>query len=243
MAGIGTTTVSGLIDLGGFGVTLGRALTSAGTATWSGPSSSIFANAGAVFNNTGTFDIQNDQSFISSGCTGTFNNDGTFQKTNNYGTTSIGLVFNNTGTVDVQTGTVNFTCGPQQSRGTAGSRGGPRATADIDSAVARSGDTARVFLLAQVNATGGQLVAPPDSVLDRLGRTPVGAANPSAGRDHAEALRVRADDRVGDSPDLLRLRGASAGVAGNATSPWFVEGEGYLLGDLLPDRLAVALLS
>ncbi len=110
LSGTGTTTVTDGIDFSGSNMTLGRVLTNLGTATWTG-AGGIFVTPDGVFNNNGTFDVQNDQSFTSTSCLGTFNNAGLFQKTGSYGTTTMGVVFNNTGTVDVQTGTVTFPCG------------------------------------------------------------------------------------------------------------------------------------
>jgi len=73
----------------------------------------IHSGIGAVFNNTGLFDAQNDQSFFFNlgGDPSVFNNAGTFKKTVGTGTTTMAIFFNNTGTIDIQTGTVDFTGG------------------------------------------------------------------------------------------------------------------------------------
>jgi hypothetical protein len=68
------------------------------------------ASSGIVFDNQGTFEVQNDQAF-SSACLASFTNEGIFRKTSSFGTTTIGLVFSNNGEVDIQTGTVDFSCG------------------------------------------------------------------------------------------------------------------------------------
>jgi hypothetical protein len=87
------------------------AINNQGTTTWSSTGNFYFYN-GATFNNSGTFDVQNNESIsLQVGNTSAFNNSGTFTKsagnTNSYST----VPFNNTGTVNVLTGTFNLNGG------------------------------------------------------------------------------------------------------------------------------------
>ncbi|MEK7213982.1 MAG: hypothetical protein AAB289_00080, partial [Chloroflexota bacterium] len=115
MTGAGKTFANGgiAINLGGGGATLnGRRLDNAGTATWTNNSSGwSFSNA-AVFNNNGTFDVQNDIALGNGGgAASAFKNNGTYRKSAGAGITDINVPFNNTGNVDVQAGTAQFSGG------------------------------------------------------------------------------------------------------------------------------------
>src|SRR5262249_14845056 len=110
MDGTGATTASGGIDFSGSGVTLGRPLINAGTATLGGPSSSVSFVAGAVLNNQGVFDLRNDNGLFGSG---TFNNlaGGTLSRSASAGIATIQTTFNNSDMVLVATGTLRLTGG------------------------------------------------------------------------------------------------------------------------------------
>ena len=86
---------------------------SPGPGMWTG-AGTVYCDAASVFENDGTFTVQNDSSFA--GYTGgspfpVFINNGTFRKNTTTGTTIFhsdngGVAFNNNGTVDLQTGSV-----------------------------------------------------------------------------------------------------------------------------------------
>jgi hypothetical protein len=71
--------------------------------------------AGAVVNNSGTFEVKDDADFVNAGGGGTFNNQAgaTFRKSDGAGTTSIGvsIAFNNSGLVEAESGTISFVAG------------------------------------------------------------------------------------------------------------------------------------
>ncbi len=118
MSGSGRTFANGDIAfnvLGGGATLNGRRLDNARTATWTnlGQGNLFFSN-GAIFNNNGIFEIQNNANILNNGgAASAFNNNGTFRKVVATGVTEIRIPFNNsnTGVVDVQTGTVNFSGG------------------------------------------------------------------------------------------------------------------------------------
>ncbi len=105
MSGTGTTAIAGG---GTFAFTSGalsqRTLSNAGTGTWVG-NQTFQVGAGAIFNNSGSFDCQNVAAaidFFTGG--GSINNSGTFTKTTGTNTVPIQNgsgtgTFNNTGTV------------------------------------------------------------------------------------------------------------------------------------------------
>jgi uncharacterized repeat protein (TIGR01451 family) len=78
-----------------------------------------------VFNNSGTFDIQNNGA-IGGGIGGAdnFNNSGTLTKSGGGGTSNINSVFNNTGTVNANTASLNFTNSFTQTMGSTTLNGG-----------------------------------------------------------------------------------------------------------------------
>jgi hypothetical protein len=115
IAGMGAVNANAGLTLSGSSTRVldGRTLTS-GTTTWSG-TGGILAGDAAVFNNTGTFTVQNtpppeaiNQTFAwsSSGAMPTFNNSGTFTRsgTDTGTTTFSNVAFNNSNTVQVQSG-------------------------------------------------------------------------------------------------------------------------------------------
>src|SRR5205814_1594001 len=112
MAGTGTTTANGGIEFGGVGVTLGRRLNNAGTATETGAFAVLSLDYGGIFNNLpgALFDIRDDRGFSG---TGMFNNQAgaTLRRSAGAGTAVISAAFSNSGTVDVQTGTLTLTGG------------------------------------------------------------------------------------------------------------------------------------
>jgi len=111
MSGTGTTTVgAGRTLLINGGVSLYRTLANAGTGTMSG-SGYTYIYTGGSFNNSGTFEIQNDQGFYLGNAGVIVTNSGTLSRTTSSGTANIGPVFNNTGTVSVQSGTLSLTGG------------------------------------------------------------------------------------------------------------------------------------
>ena len=86
-------------------------INNAGTTLWSG-TGNINTGIGARFNNTGLFDITNNQSFLDNlgNPDPLFTNTGTFRKSAGTGTTTVSVAFNNTGgVIDIQTGAINFT--------------------------------------------------------------------------------------------------------------------------------------
>ena len=87
LGGAGTTDANNGIRISGFMMIISHTLNNAGTATWTG-SNDIFLRDGATFNNTGTFDAQNDRGILPQGAAPyTFNNAGTFKKTQATGIT------------------------------------------------------------------------------------------------------------------------------------------------------------
>ena len=92
----------------------GQTLTNAAgqTATWSGTTSNVELEGGAVFNNLGAFLAETTGAFEQgSGADSSFNNQGTFTKSTNTGpiNSDTGILFNSAGgSVDVQTGTLGL---------------------------------------------------------------------------------------------------------------------------------------
>ena len=91
-----------------------RTVNNAGTATWTGTGRIDSTRGGAVFNNTGTFEVQADTTFTWTGF-GTrprFTNGGTFIRTGNPGLTDFrGIVFNNESSVAIETGVLRLAGG------------------------------------------------------------------------------------------------------------------------------------
>jgi hypothetical protein len=86
----------------------GGQFNNAGSVIWTG--SGFFGlDIGGVFNNSGTFDIQNDSTFFYNGGNAAINNTGLFRKSAGTNTTTVrvGIAFNNSGLVDVQSGTLS----------------------------------------------------------------------------------------------------------------------------------------
>jgi uncharacterized repeat protein (TIGR01451 family) len=113
MTGSGMTIIAAEADLslsGGYGKSLdGRVLDNQGTAAMVGTGNLDLQN-GAIFSNTGTFDLQVDLSIIDNGgADPTFNNVGVFRKSGGGGTSQVQVVFNNGGTVEAQSGTLQLT--------------------------------------------------------------------------------------------------------------------------------------
>lgn len=89
------------------------AINNKGLTIWSTAQGNIHLNDGAIFNNDGTFDAQNQASLFGGvGILGTFNNRGTFKKSGGPGDTAVlqdnaplpGAIFNNSGVVEIQQG-------------------------------------------------------------------------------------------------------------------------------------------
>ncbi len=110
MSGSGTTDVAGFLDLGGFGVSLGRTLNSATDGSLSGPNSSLTILTGGVLNNLpgAMFTLLNNQGIFGPG---TFNNQGAIFREFGTGVMTISAVFNNSGSVEIRTGTLRLTGG------------------------------------------------------------------------------------------------------------------------------------
>src|SRR5437870_9897436 len=107
MSGSGTTVIpsgGSLVLSGANNKLLGqRTINSSGTTSLSG--GDLWSGQGAVFNNTGTFDVAGDASFLNNlGGSATINNAGSFQKSGGTGSTAIGPAFNNNGSLLVQIG-------------------------------------------------------------------------------------------------------------------------------------------
>lgn len=103
-SGGGETTAKGGLDMlsAGDNNLVGRTLTVHGTTTYLGD---LRAQDGAVINNHGTFDIQNDEDLtFTGGAAPTFNNFGTLMKSGGTAESEIELDFNNAGTVSVASG-------------------------------------------------------------------------------------------------------------------------------------------
>src|ERR1035438_2429259 len=110
---------NGLLAIGGDGaVTLGNALTNAGTVNWTGTVGINVYNNNAAYTGLiqnlagGVWNIQSDQT-MSYGYSGSyyFNNAGSVIKSVTTGTTTVSIPFYNTGTVTNLSGTINFTGG------------------------------------------------------------------------------------------------------------------------------------
>ena len=113
-AGSGVTAIpfGGTFNLQGTAVKVvtQRTIDLAGTGVWVGTGALQLAN-GAVFHNSGTFDMQSNASLAASagGTQPLFANTGTVQKTVGTGTTTFnGLRFENSGTLRVSTGTLSL---------------------------------------------------------------------------------------------------------------------------------------
>ncbi len=113
MSGTGVINANGGIAMSGTAIKdlVTRTLNNPGAATWTG-TGAVRLGSGAVINNTGLWDAQNDAAVtVSLATPRTFNNMGTFRKSAGSGTTTVSVTFNNSGTVEVQTGTLNLTSG------------------------------------------------------------------------------------------------------------------------------------
>jgi hypothetical protein len=87
------------------------------TATWNGTNNLSFGD-GAVFNNQGSFTVQNNQTINVFGATPTINNSGTITKVPGTSTTTINATFNNTGIVTATFGVLDLLGGGNDSSGT-----------------------------------------------------------------------------------------------------------------------------
>lgn len=107
LSGDGVFNANGGITISGvMGKELrGPTLNNPGTATWSGKGNIAI---GGRFNNTGTFDANNDAQFFLQGAAQGFFNEGKFYKLDSAGTTSFSVPFHNTGTVVVNSGTLEL---------------------------------------------------------------------------------------------------------------------------------------
>jgi hypothetical protein len=124
MSGLGTTLANGGIAISGsasFGLSGGRTLDNAGTATWNGSGNfgladgSVFDNLqGALFDIRGSGNIADGFFF---GPSSYFVNEGTLLKEIGAGTTSDSTFFTNTGTLDVESGTFTLTAVPLYNQG------------------------------------------------------------------------------------------------------------------------------
>ncbi len=106
-----------------------RTLENAGAATWTGTGGIAAGNA-AVFQNTGSLDLQSDAALIYAfGVTPSFSNSGLLRKSGGAGASMVGGTFSNAGTVEVLSGTLQFTGSWTQSAGMTVLNGGGIATA------------------------------------------------------------------------------------------------------------------
>jgi hypothetical protein len=132
------------------------ALHNAGTMTWSG-TGDWQINDGAIFNNSGTFTILNNQTIEDLNGTSTINNDGVWTKNIGVpGTTTIDCVFNNTNQLDVASGVLAIQGG--------GANSGPISVASGDTLLISGG----LFALNDktvLNGTGTYLVSGGSAVL------------------------------------------------------------------------------
>ncbi|NER07681.1 MAG: hypothetical protein F6K17_36520, partial [Okeania sp. SIO3C4] len=117
LSGSGTTTVNQELNISGGSNKFidSRTLTNKGTGIWksTGP---VLGSNGAVFNNSGSLDIQSDADWVrNSGDSPTFNNSGTLVKsggsTEGSNSTRIGATFNNTGELQVNQGNLELDSG------------------------------------------------------------------------------------------------------------------------------------
>jgi hypothetical protein len=120
LAGTNTIGVGANLAILGAGaktLTHGK-LVSAGNGVWTG-AGAVNCSYGSLFENDGTFTVQNDSLFYTDGTYGgsypppVFVNNGSFTKTNSTGTTDFnnasgGVAFNNHGSVTVQSGTLTL---------------------------------------------------------------------------------------------------------------------------------------
>ena len=119
MSGGATTTIAAgatlTISGGGLVKSLsGRTISNAGTVTWTSDAADIQSSGGSnVFNNTGTFNTQNNSHMSIAGGTLTFNNQtgGTLNRSGAGTTTQFAVPFNNAGTVTVTSGTLSLADG------------------------------------------------------------------------------------------------------------------------------------
>lgn len=107
LRGAGRLDVNGFLNLGGFGVTLGRTLSNNFQGSLDSPNSSLFIDTGATFTNApdAMFTLLNNNSISGPG---TFHNLGNIFREFETGTVTISSVFNNDGMVEVRTGTLNL---------------------------------------------------------------------------------------------------------------------------------------
>jgi hypothetical protein len=113
MTGPGSTSSSGalILNAGSTKDLNGRALSNAGTATWTGNDTLLVRNGAVLDNQAGAFFfIQNNPTitFNFGDTAGTVLNEGTLTKWIGNGTTNISTTFTNTGIVVVATGTLSF---------------------------------------------------------------------------------------------------------------------------------------
>jgi hypothetical protein len=110
MSGTGTTTIGSgrTLLLSGSIVTLQRPLVNQGAATMSG-NSYLSIGSGGSLNNSGTWEIQNDQGIYGTGQITT--NSGTIKRTTSAGAATIQTSLNGSGAVQVQSGTLLLTGG------------------------------------------------------------------------------------------------------------------------------------
>ncbi len=110
--GTGTTTVNGTLTITGGGnhdISSSRIFNTNATTNWSS-TGAVRVGSGAIINNAGTWDSQNNHTMSNPfGGTATFNNSGTFKKSAGTGNTTIASslsAFHNTGSVLAQAGTL-----------------------------------------------------------------------------------------------------------------------------------------
>ncbi len=111
MEGPGATHANGGVALTGSLAKIldGRALTTAGTVTWTGTGALQVNGLSSVLND-GTWEVQNDAAIIVSG-PATFTNTGTLRKSGGTGTSTIQIPYDNQGVFDVQAGTLSMALG------------------------------------------------------------------------------------------------------------------------------------
>jgi uncharacterized repeat protein (TIGR01451 family) len=114
MAGSGTTTNSGGATLAMVNTNTStldtRTFNNNGTVNYQNGGSVLHLQNGALFTNTGTFDVQGDAGMACNcAVSPTFHNIGSFNKTAGTGVAAIGVPFNNDGTVAANLGAIQFT--------------------------------------------------------------------------------------------------------------------------------------
>ncbi len=108
MRGTGTTTIGAgrTLLLNGSGTTLQRPLVNQGAVTQTA-SGSVFISTGGSINNSGTWEIQNDQGIL--GSNQNLTNSGTIRRTISAGSVSISPNMSNSGTINIESGTLSIT--------------------------------------------------------------------------------------------------------------------------------------